>query len=124
MNEIERKQKLWIESKPQTPNLYEAFEAGWKAAQEATSAENRKGSSLRGRVIVQFRTLFSNELANENPKFSSQVAWPCLELDDGTLVYAGKKLPDGLHGPARLLGVQGDQKVMFTASHATIAKKV
>lgn len=121
MNEIERKHQLWIESKPQAPSLYEAFEAGWKAAQEATGPESRKGSSLRGRVIVQFRTLFPNEIERENKKLDPETTWPCLELDDGTLVYAGKAVPEGL-GPARLLGVQGEQKVMFTVSHATIKK--
>lgn len=105
----------WIDKIPTEESMARAeaaFQAGVNYALEVTGKTKRSGD-LRGRVITCFRTLNADELAQVNPKLRPLTVWPCLELDDGTLVYSGRylhysgpgqKVPDAFHGPTQLLG--------------------
>ncbi len=102
-----------------------AYLAGVERAITVMSQSERKGSDLRGRAICLFRTLFFNEVQRENPSLGTDTNWPCMELDDGTLVYAGRHTPGDPEGnfmPASLIGFRpSDQKrVTFHASHRVL----
>ena len=93
------------------------FRAGAAFAAEQQAGNEREGSDLAGRAIYLFRPMYENEIARENPAIT-HLNWPCLQLNDGTLVYAAKTGPDGEPVPAKLYGYQPglDRKVRFTVS--------
>jgi len=112
------------EDEPLLDRYERAFQAGVefmaKAAAEAAGAD-RKGSDLRGRVVVFHRPLWPNEVERENPGLVDTTHWPCLQLDDGTLVYPVKTGPDGSTVPAKFFGYkphlpEGERKVSFNVS--------
>ena len=96
----------WAEAHGGTPTKSEeaCFQAGLEYALRVGTETNRNGSLVRGRVVSALRCLNAGELARENEALAKDLVWPCLELADGSVVYAEKKTPAGDYGPALLAG--------------------
>jgi hypothetical protein len=99
----------WESTHGGTPTRTEeaCFQAGLEYALRVGAEVTRDGSLVRGRAVTALRCLTHAELERENPKMPKDLIWPCLELDDGSVVYAVKKTPAGDYGPA-LLGGQAE----------------
>lgn len=69
-----------------TPAEDAAFQAGVEWVLNTALKGKRGGGDLVGRMIVQHRILFPVELEREGIA-AAGVHWPCLVLDDGTLVF-------------------------------------
>lgn len=98
----------WADKKGGTPTRTEeeCFQQGIEWAIRHGTQATRGKSQVRGRVVTALRIMTSEEIARENTSLDPKLVWPCLEMDDGSIVYAMKKVPDGQYGPA-LLGGQG-----------------
>ena len=94
------------------------FQAGLEYALKIGTETNRNGSLVRGRVVSALRCLNAGELARENEALAKDLVWPCLELDDGSVVYAVKKTPAGDYGPALLGGQAKVDGVVKRLTHS------
>ena len=110
----------WAKAKGGTPTRTEeeCFQAGLEHALQIGAQTNRKGSLVRGRAVTALRCLNGSELERENPKLPKDLVWPCLELDDGSVVYAVKKTPAGDYGPALLGGQAKVDGVVKRLTHS------
>ncbi len=93
------------------------FEAGINHALHLTGEGARKGSEVRGRVVVCHRPLWPAELEREG--VPRDVSWPCLELDDGTIVFP--PFAPKVTGPFFLAykpsAPEGERKVILQIKH-------
>jgi hypothetical protein len=110
----------WAEVHGGTPTKTEeaCFQQGFEYAIQLGAQSNRRGSMVRGRVVTALRCLTKTELERENPKLSKDLIWPCLELDDGSIILARKTVGDGdEHGPAQLGGIRTVDGVTERVAH-------